>query len=497
MSLKEGLGRRIIVTVGSVRTGIILLLIVGVVSAAGTLILQRPVTSPDELQRAYSAQTLAIFDALGLTDVYHAWWYALLLALLAASIILASLERFPNAWRYYSRPYRRTDASFRAALPIQKSIPIDDPGRALEAAERVFRRQGFKPERIVEYGEVSLYAEKNRFAVLAVYLVHASLLLIMLGGILDGIWGYRGYVTLVPGQPAIKQIVLQNGVVRQLPFELRCDGAGQENYAGEYARMPKRWWSKLVVLENGREAERKEIAVNDPLVHKGIRFYQSGYGQSAVLRSARVAVITEPQTAQPKVVNLNLQNSAALDDGSSIRIARFFPDAYQMDGGIYQRSRDLNAAAAELEIRQDGQSRTAWLFRTNQAGMEELVLVGPYSAAGRPLSDLPYQLVASLEMAPFTGLQVSHEPGQWAVWTGCVLMGLGLVGAFWILHQRYWLVPTMNKEGRLVLWLGAAANKSREGFAVRFHELTEAVQQELHSGAAAFSAVQVASEAHS
>ena len=29
-------------------------------------------------------------------------------------------------------------------------------------------------------------------------------------------------------------------------------------------------------------------------------------------------------------------------------------------------------------------------------------------------------------MAYFTGLEVSHEPGQWGVWAGVVVMGFGL-----------------------------------------------------------------------
>ena len=36
---------------------------------------------------------------------------------------------------------------------------------------------------------------------------------------------------------------------------------------------------------NGRETLHKEIVVNDPLVTHGIRFYQSGYGQTGEVES--------------------------------------------------------------------------------------------------------------------------------------------------------------------------------------------------------------------
>jgi cytochrome c biogenesis protein len=119
---------------GAIKTGVVLLITVVIVSAAGTLILQRPMTDPDEMQRAYSPQALRLLDALGLTNVFHAWWFVALLLLVSASIVVASIERFPNAWRYFARPYRSTDESFRKALPAHKEIAIKDEEAGLVAA---------------------------------------------------------------------------------------------------------------------------------------------------------------------------------------------------------------------------------------------------------------------------------------------------------------------------------------------------------------------------
>src|SRR5271169_143272 len=49
---------------GSVRTGIILLILSGLAVLAGTLILQRPITEPDKLHQAYSPETLRLLDTL-------------------------------------------------------------------------------------------------------------------------------------------------------------------------------------------------------------------------------------------------------------------------------------------------------------------------------------------------------------------------------------------------------------------------------------------------
>jgi cytochrome c biogenesis protein ResB len=59
------------------------------------VILQRPATDPEEMQRAYSPQVLRLLDGLGLTDVFHAWWFVLLLSLVSLSIIAASCSASP------------------------------------------------------------------------------------------------------------------------------------------------------------------------------------------------------------------------------------------------------------------------------------------------------------------------------------------------------------------------------------------------------------------
>src|SRR5438477_3960801 len=111
---------------------------------------------------------------------------------------------------------------------------------------------------------------------MALYIVHASLLLIFLGGIVDALYGWRGFVMLNPGG-ATNQIELKNGAIRTLPFSIRCDATGEETYTDG---TPKKYWSKLAVVDQGSEVSRKEIVVNDPLVYHGIRFYQASYGRT-------------------------------------------------------------------------------------------------------------------------------------------------------------------------------------------------------------------------
>ncbi len=93
----------------------------------------------------------------------------------------------------------------------------------------------------------------------------------------------------------------------------------------------------------------------------------------------------------------------------------------------------------------------------------------------------PYQFQGKdVQMAYFTGLEVSHEPGQWGVWAGVVLMGLGLVVVFYLVHSRVWVVPVRSEGGKLQLWVGGTANKNKDAFEHRFTELVKQIESELN-----------------
>src|SRR5579859_4005485 len=209
-------------TLSSIKTGVVLIITLVIFSIAGTVILQRPITELDDMTGAYSPAMLRFLDAVGLTDVFHARWFVTLMILVSLSIIAASVERFPNAWRFFSRPYKSPDEGFRRVLPTQAHLAIENEEQGLGAAERALRKAGFHPERIVRTDSFSLFAERNRISEMAVYIVHASLLLIFLGFIVDSLYGWRGFLMLSPGT-ASNQVEMKNGSLRTIPFSVRCD----------------------------------------------------------------------------------------------------------------------------------------------------------------------------------------------------------------------------------------------------------------------------------
>ena len=472
----RSIGRKIWQTLAAIKTGVVLLILVVIFSAVGTVVLQRPTTDPEDMQTAYSPQALRILDATGLTDVFHAWWFVALMLLVSASIIAASVERFPNSWRFFSRPYKYPDASFRRALHPQKQLAIADEESGLVAAERALHKLGFKPERVVKEDHFSIFAERHRFSEMAVYIVHTSLLLIFFGGIVDGLWGWRGTLNLNEGQTS-NQVEMRDGQTRTLPFAIRCDQAGQENYADG---TPKKWWSKLAVVNGGQDVLTKQIVVNDPLVFRGVRFYQSSYGPNGKVENLVLEATPKSSSAEKREIAFAVGEAAALDADTSVRFAEFLPDIAVRDGQVYRRSNQWGDPAVHLVVtaKKAGKDYDVWLPPIEEAANNDLA---------------PYHFDAKdLKMGHFTGLQVSSEPGQWAVWGGVLLMGLGLAFVFYVVHTRFWALPVRDaKTGQWSLWLGGHANRNRDAFEQRFNELTATVEQELKSVQKSASAEQV------
>jgi cytochrome c biogenesis protein len=456
--------RKLWQSIGSIKTGVVLLILVVIVSAAGTVILQRPITDPDEMQRAYSSQTLHILDSLGLTNVFHAWWFVALLILVSISIVSASIQRFPNSWRYFARPYKSPTETFCKSVTPHAQIPIPNEEAGLAVAERVMQKEGLHPERIVRENSFSLFGERHRLSELAVYIVHASLLLIFAGGIIDAVWGWSGFAMIPQGDQAA-QVEARNGTIHKFGFIVRCDGTGQENYADG---TPKRWWSKLSVLENGQLALQKEIVVNDPLVYRGIRFYQSGYGMTGKVASIKFDVMPTNKLGQTREISVGPDQPFPLDADTTVRIAEFIPDYTVGDGQVYTRSNEVENPAVHLIVESRGAGKNIDVWLPPIPGFEHN-------------AEAAYQFTPKdLQMAHYTGLQVSHEPGQWGVWAGVVLMGIGLFVVFYMVHVRFWAVPMHRPDGQLVLWVGAVANKNKDVFEQRFRKMVSEIETQVN-----------------
>ena len=89
-----------------------MLVILLICSIIGMLVMQVQVEGfQDYYKRITPAQRL-VFGKLGFFDIYHSWYFTLLLAVTGLNIILASIDRFPAAWQYIVKPKLNASPNF-------------------------------------------------------------------------------------------------------------------------------------------------------------------------------------------------------------------------------------------------------------------------------------------------------------------------------------------------------------------------------------------------
>src|SRR5437660_1952905 len=114
----------------SVRFGVTLLVLLAVACMIGMLIVQQNVEGFDKYFADLTPATKFLYGKLGFFDIYHAWYFDLILLVLSLNIVLASIDRFPSAWAYIRK--KKLDASAHWLRGQEQSASI-----RLEATSRV------------------------------------------------------------------------------------------------------------------------------------------------------------------------------------------------------------------------------------------------------------------------------------------------------------------------------------------------------------------------
>lgn len=450
----------------SVKLAIVLLVILAVALLLGTVILQRPQAEPGQIERIYAPQTIRLLDFFGLFDVFHSWWFLALLALLALSITFCSIDRFPAAWEYLVRPKKIADENLASSLEHVTRIPLSSPStpklRGLQAAEEVLRQAGYKPQTTPSAPKLPggcVFAQRGAWSRMAAYVLHVALLVILLGGFIDGVWGYYGYLQLSEGEQSNRvRISRAQPAVKTLPFAIRCAATDVILYPDG---TPKQYWSDLVVMEDGREAARKRIEVNDPLVYAGLRFYQANFGSTGRARELTLRVVPQaPQDIPAHTFKLQPGEWVELDANARFRVAEFIPDFEVRGGRLTLRSPEPRNPALRIVLRQGEKEQNVFLFPRFP------------DASNLAAADYRFELL-DVQMAHFTGLQVAYQPGQGLLAWGSVIVVLGLAISFFLPHRRFWAWLEESVAGVPTLVFAGHANKHAASFARQFGALSE------------------------
>ncbi|HEY5514098.1 MAG TPA: cytochrome c biogenesis protein ResB [Geomonas sp.] len=439
----------------SLKLAMTLLLTLAITSIIGTVIPQGGV-SPAYIESISQAK-MKLYQALGFFDMYHSWWFILLLGALSANLFACSIKRLPQIWKLVTQPVTTLDEGLRKTLPNLASINSPEPARALK--ERMVRILGasFSTPLVTETdGAYHLFAEKAPWCRLAVYAVHLSILVIFVGAITGSLFGFKGFVNIPEGE-SVTQIAGRDGKSIDLGFAVRCDKFSVSFYD---TGAPREFKSLLTVLENGKPVQGYQqipVIVNAPLSYQGITFYQSSYGKAG----QHNFTVSGPDGSHPVAVSVPSGGSARLPDGGGMHVLEATPDVAPFEPG-------RSGPAANIEIHKKGGQTVRMVVYANYP---ELNLQSA-KKSGAPLFSY-----AGGKESVYTGLQVARDPGVWIVWLGCLLMVVGVYCAFFLSHRRVWVLV---KDGEVVI--GGNANKNPAGFELYFDRLVQKIKDELSPG---------------
>ncbi|MDO9068358.1 MAG: cytochrome c biogenesis protein ResB [Deltaproteobacteria bacterium] len=437
----------------SLKLTMFLLISLAVISIIGTVIPQG--TPPEEYLAQIGPAKIKLYNALGFFDMYHSWWFILLLYLLTVNLVACSIKRLPHIWKIITQPVTTLDNSLEQSLANLAIIKSSEEPKALKERVAAFLNREFGEPVVTESDGVwHLFAQKTPWCRLSVYFVHLSIIIIFIGALIGSFFGYKGFVNILEGE-SVSKVMSRSDREIDLGFSLRLEQFSVSHYA---SGAPKEFKSILTVLENGKpvpDYTNARIIVNDPLTYKGITFYQSSYG------NAGNYYFTVSDFNGKNSVSLTVagQSSVNLPDGSSMHVIEATEDVSQFAAGV-------SGPAAQVELHTPNGKVESFVV---YAKHPELNIQHAQQHGAGPV--IHYK---GAEERMYTGLQVAKDPGVEVVWLGCILMVIGIYTAFFMSHRRIWV---RIQDGAVTV--GGNANKNQSSFQKTFDSLVDRLKNDL------------------
>ncbi|MFA6148011.1 MAG: cytochrome c biogenesis protein ResB [bacterium] len=432
----------------SIKFAIWIIILLAVTSILGTVIEQNQ--SPEKYHQVYEEWAYNLMDRINLFDMYHSWWFLLLLCLFTLNLACCTIDRLPRVIRTVRKPKTVLDGAMEKSLPLtERWKSKGDIALRTDEYKAALAREFAAPKVTDADGAVHLYAEKGVASRFGAYATHAGIIIVFLGAILGNVFGYKSYVNIPEGKEASHLDARGGKQHINLPFAVRNNRFWMETYP---SGQPKKYASDLSVMENGREVLRKTITVNDPLVYKGVWFYQSSYGQEGGA-TAQVAVRRHDGTSL---------GTLSLAPNEPVKI-----DGYGVVRGVdYNQDFQGNGPALQVVIEKPGQAASSlWILQ------------------GRPDQDRARKdsMVFSfggLTSKMYTGLQVAKDPGVNLVWLGCLLLTAGMMISFFVSHRRVWIRLAEGPQGKVEVTAAGSANRNRPAFEKTFASLLVEIRKD-------------------
>ena len=334
----------------SMRFAVSLLSVLGVASVIGTVLKQNEPYANYIIK--FGQFWFALFEQLGLYDVYHSGWFLLILLFLVISTSLCIYRNTPlmlKEWRTFKE--HATAKSLNAFSHQETYSTTAAPDELKRKLTEFLMAKGFQFKlKTQEDGSELIAAKAGTHQRWGYIFTHVAMVVILFGGLLDGnlpfkvqeLLGYKRIETLdIPASqvPAESRLSVSNPsfranmtlpeglsdnvafvrirdgyLVQELPFSVALKDFRIEHYP---TGQPKSFESDLVITDPElKEPITKTISVNHPWIYKGIAIYQSDFQDGGTKVDFKVWNLLSP-SAKAQPLSGAIYQTGVLGEGDS------------------------------------------------------------------------------------------------------------------------------------------------------------------------------------
>jgi cytochrome c biogenesis protein len=447
----------------SMRTALLLLLLLGLASIPGSIFPQRS-QNPMKVQQYFSANpTLAHWmDKFQLFSVYGSPWFAAIYILLFISLIGCVLPRtFDHLKKIGAKP--PLTPKF---LEKMEAFTVVEGVGSLDTAEKWLKRHRFRVRR----ESTSISAEKGYSRETGNLLFHLSLILILLAVAVGGLLGSRGEAIVNVGERFVNTPTsydnLSFGKFQKegslVPFALTI-----KNFKATYnitTNAPSDY-VLTVAAENpaGSTANTQVIRVNKPLTYGSTKIYLEANGYSPVVTvKDKTGKITfqGPVVFLPQDANLTSTGAIKLPDmNPQIGFIGSFVPTYDRSAtrgafSVFPEALDprllLSAWQGNLGL-DSGNPQSVYRLDTSKMtklGIKQLAVGQSY--------DFGEGSITFDGWKSWVNLQIVDDPGKMYALLGAILAVLGLMVSLFTRQRRIWV--KIDSTGKALQVAGLAKN---------------------------------------
>lgn len=428
----------------SMRTALILLLLLGVASIPGSIFPQRT-QSPLKVREYFDDDPNGAkwLDRFYLFDVYGSPWFSAIYLLLFISLVGCVL---PRSFHYFKEIFKAPPAA-PSILNTMESFQVSPA--SLERAEAWLKKNRFRISKTSD----SISAEKGYLRETGNLLFHLSLIVVLLGIAGSSVFGMRGEAIVNVGERFINTPTNYDNLtpgrffsLESLPtFTIRV-----ENFSATYDRKTSQaldYELKVTTKDSLDSSEVNQIVkVNKPLTFGSTRVYlqANGYSPLVTVRdSAGIVKFEGPVPFLPQDSNLSSIGAIKVPDMEPQIgfVSSFFPTAArdEVRGGFSSFPELLDPRLlvsvwkGDLKM-DDGVPQS--IYRIDTTDMER---IGLWALSIGESYSFEVGSITLNGVVPWVNLQVVRDPGKQYALIGSILAIVGLLISLFIRQRRIWV----------------------------------------------------------